>query len=42
MHRSDWTIQMIDRTPQFIPPAYIDPHRRPRTNSARRSIPTAA
>ncbi|MEV4312781.1 hypothetical protein [Actinocrispum sp. NPDC049592] len=30
------------RTPRFIPPAYIDPHRRPRTNSARRSIPAAA
>ncbi|MEV4312116.1 DUF222 domain-containing protein [Actinocrispum sp. NPDC049592] len=42
VHRSDWTIQMVDRIPRFIPPAYIDPHRRPRTNSARRSIPTAA
>ncbi|MEV4315469.1 HNH endonuclease signature motif containing protein [Actinocrispum sp. NPDC049592] len=42
VHRSDWAIEMVDRTPRFIPPAYIDPHRRPRTNSARRSIPAAA
>ncbi|MEV4320576.1 DUF222 domain-containing protein [Actinocrispum sp. NPDC049592] len=48
VHRSDWTIQMVDRAPQFIPPAYIDPSRTPRTNSARRPpqprtpLPTAA
>ncbi len=42
IHRSEWSIRMVNRSPQFIPPAYIDPARTPRTNSARRPLPTAA
>ncbi len=33
IHRAEWTIQIgTDRRPEFIPPAYIDPQRRPRRN----------
>ncbi|HEV7963586.1 MAG TPA: HNH endonuclease signature motif containing protein, partial [Actinoplanes sp.] len=33
IHHDDWTVQMgADRLPQFLPPAHIDPTRRPRRN----------
>ncbi|MEV4316542.1 DUF222 domain-containing protein [Actinocrispum sp. NPDC049592] len=42
IHNSDWAVTMVNRRPQFTPPTYIDPQRRPRTNSLRRPLPTAA
>jgi Domain of unknown function (DUF222) len=33
VHRDGWTITMIDGRPWFIPPAWLDPERRPRQNS---------
>jgi hypothetical protein len=33
VHRGEWIVQMgSDKRPEFIPPAYIDPLRRPRRN----------
>ncbi|SMD19780.1 HNH endonuclease signature motif containing protein [Lentzea albidocapillata] len=32
MHHSEWQIQLTEGLPTFRPPAFIDPHRRPRTN----------
>jgi Domain of unknown function (DUF222)/HNH endonuclease len=33
IHHSEWAVQMgADHRPEFIPPAYIDPHRRPSRN----------
>jgi len=32
VHHSDWQIQMVGGLPVFRPPAFIDSHRRPRTN----------
>ncbi|WP_439663656.1 DUF222 domain-containing protein [Lentzea sp. HUAS TT2] len=32
VHHSEWEIQMAGGLPTFCPPAFIDPHRRPRTN----------
>lgn len=33
VHRGDWTVQVAsDRHPEFIPPAHIDPERKPRRN----------
>jgi hypothetical protein len=32
VHHSEWQIEMADGLPTFRPPAFIDPHRRPRTN----------
>jgi hypothetical protein len=37
IHRGDWTVRMgRDRRPEFIPPAFIDPERRPRRNTYHR------
>jgi hypothetical protein len=33
IHNSDWEATIIDGYPEFIPPAYIDPERRPRRNT---------
>jgi hypothetical protein len=30
VHHDEWEIQVRDNVPYFIPPAHIDPHRRPR------------
>jgi hypothetical protein len=33
IHHSDWSVRLgQDRRPEFIPPAHVDPHRRPRRN----------
>jgi uncharacterized protein (DUF2342 family) len=33
IHQNDWIVRMAaDRRPEFIPPAYLDPQRRPRRN----------
>lgn len=32
VHQSDWQIQMDSGVPVFRPPAFVDPHRRPRQN----------
>lgn len=33
IHHSDWTVRLApDGFPEFLPPHYIDPHRRPRRN----------
>jgi hypothetical protein len=34
-----WTIQMRDGHPEFIPPAYIDSHQRPRRNPVHLGVP---
>ena len=33
VHKDGWTIKMIDGRPWFIPPAWLDPERRPRLHS---------
>ncbi|QWF82697.1 hypothetical protein HUW46_06136 [Amycolatopsis sp. CA-230715] len=33
LHRSDWTLRMVNGLPEFTPPDFIDPWRRSRTNS---------
>jgi hypothetical protein len=42
VHNSQWEIKMVEGLPQFIPPAYADPLRRPRYNAIRRPRPIAA
>jgi hypothetical protein len=43
VHHSDWAITMVNGFPEFIPPEYVDPLRRPRYNALRRPrLPTAA
>jgi hypothetical protein len=43
IHHSSWHIHIIDGLPWFTPPAYIDPHRRPRHNRPWQTVePTAA
>ncbi|MFD4639640.1 DUF222 domain-containing protein [Lentzea sp. NPDC058436] len=32
VHHSDWQVRMAAGLPVFHPPAFVDPHRRPRTN----------
>ncbi len=34
IHHSGWIVQIRDGCPEFIPPAWIDPHRRPRRQPA--------
>jgi hypothetical protein len=38
IHASGWTVRIRDGLPEFIPPAWIDPQRRPR----RRALPHLA
>jgi Domain of unknown function (DUF222)/HNH endonuclease len=42
IHRSEWTVQLIDDRAIFTPPTYVDPHQRPRHNALRRPHTTAA
>jgi hypothetical protein len=43
IHRSEWTVKLIDGQAMFTPPTYVDPQQRPRHNALRRSrIPVAA
>ncbi|MCK9925440.1 hypothetical protein MXD61_26805 [Frankia sp. AgPm24] len=40
VHREHWQIVMgEDRRPSFIPPAFIDPQRRPRRNPYSQPLP---
>jgi len=32
IHCSDWEARIRDRLPEFLPPAFIDPERKPRRN----------
>ena len=32
IHHSQWTVRMVHGIPTFYPPAWLDPHRRPRRN----------
>jgi hypothetical protein len=41
VHHDEWEIQIRDNVPYFIPPAHIDPHRRPRPGGRIR-VPNAA
>jgi len=36
VHDSQWEIRMVGGLPQFHPPAFIDPQRRPLRNEMRR------
>jgi hypothetical protein len=29
IHHSDWQVAIVDHFPEFTPPEYIDPHRKP-------------
>jgi hypothetical protein len=33
IHRSEWEVRIRDRLPEFLPPAFIDPERKPRRNT---------
>jgi hypothetical protein len=33
IHSSDWEVRIRDRLPEFLPPAFIDPERKPRRNN---------
>jgi hypothetical protein len=35
IHHGDWTVQMTNGRPEFVPPSYIDPERRPLQNTYR-------
>jgi hypothetical protein len=39
VHHTDWEIRMTDGHPEFLPPRYVDPERRPRTNLVHRPPP---
>jgi hypothetical protein len=37
LHEGDWQVRLgTDRLPEFIPPAYLDPLRRPQRNTYHR------
>jgi Domain of unknown function (DUF222)/HNH endonuclease len=42
VHRSEWTVTLVDDLAVFTPPVYVDPHQRPRHNTLRRPLTTAA
>jgi hypothetical protein len=33
LHHTDWEVRMNQGRPEFLPPAYVDPQKRPRTNA---------
>lgn len=33
IHTSDWDVRIVDQVPEFLPPAELDPQRRPRRNT---------
>jgi hypothetical protein len=35
IHHGDWTVQMTNGRPEFVPPSYIDPEQRPLQNTYR-------
>ena len=35
IHQSDWEVRIRDRLPEFLPPTFIDPDRKPRRNTLR-------
>ncbi|GHH44809.1 HNH endonuclease signature motif containing protein [Lentzea cavernae] len=37
IHRSDWEVKLHNGVPTFVPPAWLDPARTPRTNTAHRA-----
>ena len=39
IHNSDWQVRLPDGVPEFIPPPYIDPERRPRRNPVHPGAP---
>ncbi|GAA3656634.1 HNH endonuclease signature motif containing protein [Lentzea roselyniae] len=36
IHQSEWEVKLLNGIPVFIPPAWLDPDRRPRTNTTHR------
>jgi hypothetical protein len=40
IHRSEWTVALVNDQAVFTPPAYVDPHQRPRHNTLRRTPTT--
>ena len=42
IHRSEWTVRLINDRAIFTPPTYVDPHQKPRYNTLRRQLTTAA
>lgn len=41
IHRTDWTIKLINGTPYFTPPYHLDPSSKKRRNNYHHSIPTS-
>ncbi|MGH3862262.1 HNH endonuclease signature motif containing protein, partial [Actinokineospora sp.] len=37
IHNSDWAVTIVDGLPEFTPPAYLDPYRRPLPATPRHS-----
>jgi hypothetical protein len=33
IHHSAWEIRMVQGFPEYIPPSYVDPERKPRRNT---------
>ncbi|QWF83970.1 HNH endonuclease signature motif containing protein [Amycolatopsis sp. CA-230715] len=42
LHNSDWKVRMVNGLPEFTPPEFLDPWRRPRTNTIHTAQPRAA
>ncbi|TCO60642.1 HNH endonuclease [Actinocrispum wychmicini] len=42
VHHSDWSIEMVDGRPWFVPPVYVDASRTPRRNELHAPLPHAA
>ena len=42
IHQSDWEVKLHNGTPTFVPPAWLDPDRTPRTNTTHRAGRRAA
>ncbi|MEU0535437.1 HNH endonuclease signature motif containing protein, partial [Amycolatopsis tolypomycina] len=43
LHRSGWEVRIAsDGLPEFLPPVFIDPRRRPRRNNLHEPLPFAA
>jgi hypothetical protein len=41
IHRSDWQVELVNNTPVFTSPTYVDPLQQPRHNALRRTLAAA-
>jgi membrane glycosyltransferase len=43
LHRSGWQVRIAaDGLPEFLPPVFLDKHRKPRRNNLHQPLPFAA